>query len=90
MAAQRPVNAFGTEFFFKILKNLIVSSFNITRESTFEIHADMDRTFAGIAVRIRECTEANSRGLHAMEGTREFQDRDVRNPRRRLGRIHAG
>src|SRR5450631_3736221 len=63
--------------------------FSSNREDTFEVYAHMDRTSAGFAYGVRECTKADPRGLHAMEGTRPFQDRAVRYPRGRLGRVYV-
>ncbi len=56
----------------------------------YEIHDQLERTFTRIADGVRECPEANSGGFHPMEGARQFQDRDVRDPSRRLGRLYDG
>ena len=63
--------------------------FSSNREDTFEIHAHMDGTSAEFAYGVRECVETNPRGFHAMEGTRQFQDRVVRDTRRRLGWVYV-
>src|ERR1700730_17206259 len=38
-----------------------------TKEDTDEVHDHLERTFARIAHRVRECPEADSGGLHSME-----------------------
>src|SRR6185369_15997996 len=58
-------------------------------ERHYEVHDYLERTFPGHADRVRECTEADPGGLRPVESAREFQNRIVRNPRRRLGRIYV-
>src|SRR5437879_4307099 len=51
-----------------------------------EIRDQLERAPAGHADRIRECPEANPGGIRSMEGARQFQDRILRDSRRRMGR----
>src|SRR6266700_2103958 len=60
-----------------------------TKEDTDEVHDLLERTFARIAHRVRECPEADSGGLYSMESARQLQDRDVRHTSGGLGRVYA-
>src|ERR1700738_3485613 len=60
-----------------------------TKEDTDEVHDHLERTFARIAHRVRECPEADFGGLHSMESARQLQDRDVRHTSGGLGRVYV-
>src|SRR5438094_7480780 len=60
----------------------------IKENIAYEIHAHMVRTPARLTDRIRECPEADTGGIHSMEGTRQFQDRVVRYTSGRLGWVY--
>src|SRR5205814_1801851 len=63
---------------------------SLTPETTDEIHDHLERTFARFATGIRERPKTDSGSVPPLEKTRQLQDRDVHDPRRRLGRLHVG
>src|SRR5207244_10783868 len=64
--------------------------FDSNEENANEVRDQLVRTSAGFALGIRECPEANPRGVRPVEGACQLQGRVLRGARRRVGWPHAG
>src|SRR5689334_22921865 len=61
----------------------------LRRQHQDEVHDQLERTAARFAYGVRECPKANSGSVQPLEGAGQFQDRIVRHPGWRLGRVYV-